>query len=56
MEIDTEIVNEDKEYNYAEMEFKAIMKEIALLNEFLSYLDRYTLKLKEEKQDLLEII
>ena len=53
LEIDTEIVNEDKEYNYAEMEIKAIMKEMALLNEFLSYLDRYTVELKEEKQELL---
>ena len=53
LEIDTEIVYEDKEYNYAEMEIKAIMKEMALLNEFLSYLDRYTVELKEEKQELL---
>ena len=53
LEIDTEIVYEDKEYNYAEMEIKAIMKEMVLLNEFLSYLDRYTEELKEEKQYLL---
>lgn len=32
LELDTKIVYEDREYNYAEMDVKTIKKEIALLN------------------------
>ena len=54
LEINTEIVYEDKEYNYAEMKYKAICKEIALFNEFLNYLDNYIEELKEKDRSLIK--